>query len=126
MADIVVASYDALNRGEVDEAVAALADDAEWHESGALPGTGLYKGRDRIREFLEEFLASWGSFHQVIEETRESGERVAVMIHLTATGRESEVAVDARYAHLWTMRGGEATRVDAYYDREAALAALEP
>jgi ketosteroid isomerase-like protein len=126
MADIVVASYDALNRGEVDEAVAALADDAEWHESGALPGTGVYTGRGEIRDFLEEFLASWGSFHQVVEEAKVAGDRVAVLIHLTATGRESEVEVDARYSHLWTMRGERAVRVDAYYDREAALAALEP
>jgi uncharacterized protein len=124
--DAVVASYEALNDGDVDGAMSALAEDAEWHESEALPDTGVYRGREAIRSFLTEFLASWESFHQGIEETRETGDRVALFIHLTATGRGSSVEVDARYAHVWELSGGRGVRVDAYYDRDEALAAIEP
>ena len=121
---MVTDSYEALNRGDVDAAMEALAEDAEWHESEALPETGVYRGRAAIRSFLTEFLASWESFHQEIEETTVAGDRVAALIHLTATGRESSAEVDAHYAHVWQLRDGLGVRVDAYYDRAEALAAL--
>jgi ketosteroid isomerase-like protein len=124
--DVVVASYEALNNRDIDTAMEALAEDAEWHESEVLPDTGVYRGRDAIRLFLTEFLASWERFHQTVEDVREEGDRVLVMIHLEATGRESAADVDARYAHLWTVSGGRGIRVDAFYDRDQALAALSP
>lgn len=123
--DTVLASYAAVNRGDVPGAMEALHEDAEWHESGALPEPDVHIGREAIGDFLRDFLAQWESFHQEIVETRESGDRVAVFIHLTAVGRGSSAEVDARYAHLWTMREGLGARVDAYYDREAALAAIK-
>jgi uncharacterized protein len=122
----VVASYEALNEGDIDAAMDALAEDAEWHESEVLPDTGVYQGRDAIRAFLTEFLASWDRFHQTVEEVRQVGDRVLVMIHLEATGRGSAADVDARYAHLWTVSGGRGIRVNAFYDRDEALAALKP
>jgi ketosteroid isomerase-like protein len=124
--DAVVASYEALNRGDIDAAMEALAEDAEWHESEALPDTGVYRGREAIRSFLTHFLDSWERFHQTVEEVRAEGNRVLVMIHLEATGRGSAADVDAQYAHLWTVSGGRGIRVDAFYDRDEALAALNP
>jgi ketosteroid isomerase-like protein len=124
--DAVVASYEALNQRDIDAAMEALAEDAEWHESDVLPDTGVYRGREAIRTFLTDFLASWEHFHQTVEEVREEGDRVLVMIHLEATGRGSAANVDARYAHLWTTTGGQGIRVDAFYDRDEAAAALNP
>lgn len=125
-AETVAASYEAVNRGDVPSAMEALHADAEWHESGALPEPDVHVGRPAIGSFLADFLAQWESFHQEIVETREAGDRVAVFIHLTAVGRGSSAEVDARYAHVWTMRDGLGARVDAYYDRAEALAAIEP
>jgi ketosteroid isomerase-like protein len=124
--DVIVASYEALNDGDIDSAMDALAEDAEWHESEVLPDTGVYRGREAIRSFLTDFLASWERFDQTVEELRQKGDRVLVLIHLEATGRGSAADVDARYAHLWTVSGGRGIRVDAFYDRDEALAALKP
>jgi uncharacterized protein len=125
-AETVISSYEAVTRGDVPAAMEALHEDAEWHESGALPEPDIHVGRPAIGSFLADFLAQWESFHQEIVETREAGDRVAVFIHLTAVGRGSRAEVDARYAHIWTMRDGLGARVDAYYDRDEALAAIEP
>jgi uncharacterized protein len=122
----VLASYEALNRGDIDGTVAALASDAEWHESPALPDAGVFRGRDAVRAFLEQFLESWQDLHQEIEDVVVEGDRAALMIHLEARGRGSGVEVDARYAHVWTVRDGAGVRVDAYDDREAALRAIKP
>jgi ketosteroid isomerase-like protein len=124
--DVIVASYEALNEHDIDAAMEALAEEAEWHESEVLPDTGVYRGKGAIRSFLTHFLDSWERFHQTVEETRTEGDRVLVMIHLEATGRGSAADVDARYAHLWTVSGGRGIRVDAFYDRDEALAALSP
>ena len=119
-------SYDALNSGDIEATLAVLAPDAEWHESSALPDAGSYRGRDALRAFLEDFLQSWERFHQEVEEVIVEGDRAALMIHLTARGRGSGAEVDARYAHVWTLRDGLGVRVDAYYDRDAALRAIRP
>jgi uncharacterized protein len=121
----VLASYEALNRGDIDATVAALAPDVEWHESPALPDAGVFQGRDAVRAFLERFLESWQDLQQEIEDVVVEGDRAALMIHLRARGRGSGAWVDARYAHVWTVRGG-AVRVDAYDDRESALRAITP
>lgn len=122
----MLASYEALNHGDIDGALAVLAPDVEWHESAALPDAGVFRGRDAVRAFLEQFLESWQELHQEIEEVVVEGDRAALMIHLTARGRGSGAQVDARYAHVWTLRDAEGVRVDAYDDRAAALRAIRP
>lgn len=123
--EVVCSSYEAVNRGDIEAAMEALAEDAEWYESGALPEPDVHRGREAIGSFLGEFLAQWESFDQEIIETREAGDKVAVVIHTTATGRLSNLELDARYAHVWTMRDGKGVRVDAYYQPEEALAAIQ-
>jgi ketosteroid isomerase-like protein len=124
--DALKRSYESLNRGDIAAALDVLDPDAEWHESSALPDTGSFRGRQEIEAFLVEYLESWDEFQQEMEELVAAGDKVAVFLHLTARGRASGVAVDQRYAHVWTMRDGKGVCVDAYYDRDQALARLDP
>ena len=117
-------SYAALNRRDIDGTVAVLHDDAKWVEHSDLPEAGSYRGRETIRAFLEQFLDSWDNFEQQIEDVREADDCVLLFIRLTARGKGSGIDVESRYAHLWVMREGRGVRVDAYYDRDSALAAL--
>jgi len=117
-------SYAALNRRDIDATVAVLDEDAKWVEHSDLPEAGSYRGRETIRAFLEHFLDSWDNFEQQIEDVREADDCVLLFIRLTARGKGSGIDVESRYAHLWVMRDGRGVRVDAYYDRESALAAL--
>ena len=79
----------------------------------------------RSAHFLEQFLDSWDDFEQQIEEVHaEDGLRAAVHPRSPRSGAGSGIDVESRYAHLWVMREGRGVRVDAYYDRESALAAL--
>ena len=125
-ADVVrlKSSYEALNRKDIDATIAVLHEDATWEEHSELPEAGSYRGVGPIRAFLEQFLESWEHFHQEIEEEIVRGPCALLFIHLEASGKGSGIEVDSRYAHLWQLRDGRGTRVDAYYDREQALAAL--
>lgn len=118
-------SYEALNRRDIDGTVAVLHDDATWVEHSELPEAGSYQGATTIRSFLEHYMESWESFHQEIEEDVVRGHCALLFIHLEARGRGSGIEVNSRYAHLWQLRDGRGARVDAYYDRAQALAALQ-
>jgi ketosteroid isomerase-like protein len=117
-------AYESLNEGDVDSALAVLADDAEWCEHSDLPEAGLYRGRDAIRAFLASFLESWEEFQQETEDVLTGEDCVLVLLRSRVRGAGSGINVEARYAHLWTMRNGRGIRVDAYLDPDEALAAL--
>jgi ketosteroid isomerase-like protein len=123
-ADLIRSSYGALNRGDVQAALAALHRDAVWTESAELPGADSFEGREAIENFLGGFLEQWDVFHQEVTSVIAEGDRALAMITLTAIGRESGAQVRANYAHLWTMREGLGAAVDAFYDPEKALAEL--
>jgi len=120
----VESSYDALNRGDIDGTVAVLHDDAKWVEHSDLPEAGTYEGVATIRSFLEHYMESWEEFRQEIEDKVVRGPCVLLFIHLHARGKGSGIEVDSGYAHLWKLSEGRGARVDAYYDRDLALAAL--
>jgi ketosteroid isomerase-like protein len=123
-ADILRESYEALNRGDIPGTVAVLDEDAEWHEHSELPEADSYRGRDSIRSFLERFLESWDEFRQEIEDLLVDDGKVLVLLHMVGQGKGSGIPVEARYAHLWTMRDGRGVRIDTYTDRDEALKAL--
>jgi len=123
--ETIRASYAALNKGDMQGALFALHRDAVWRESAEFPDGDQFEGRTAIERLLEGFLEQWDLFHQEVESTVGKGNRVLVNIHMTAVGLESRAEVNAHYAHLWTMRDGLGVEVDAYYDPEKALRALE-
>ena len=118
-------AYEALNTGDAPGALAVLDDEAEWHEHSDLPEAGCYRGRATIQSFLESFLDSWEAFVQEIEDVVDVDDKVAIYLHMHGRGKGSGIAVETRYAHVWTMRGGRGVRVDAYYDRDRAREALQ-
>jgi ketosteroid isomerase-like protein len=117
-------AYEALNHGDIECALAVLDENAEWTEHSDIPEAGTYRGRNAIRAFLQSFLESWQEFDQEIEDMITGEGRVLIMLCSRVRGRGSGINVEAAYAHLWTMEGGRAVRVDAYFDRDQGLRAL--
>jgi ketosteroid isomerase-like protein len=124
--EAIVSSYEALNRGDLEETIAILAPDVVWRESAQLPGAGELRGREAVREFLTDFLDSWERFEQTVERTVTEGDRVAVVIRARTVGRGSGAEVETRYAHVWTVRDGLGVCVDGYRDADEALEAVAP
>ena len=122
--EILRSAYEALNQGDIEGAIAALDEDAEWTEHSDLPEAGVYRGREAIRAFLLHFLESWQEFRQETEELIAGESCVLIMLRSRQRGKGSGIDVEARYAHLWTMKDGRGVRVDAYFDRKEALREL--
>jgi ketosteroid isomerase-like protein len=60
--------------------------------------------------------------HFGAEDIRDAGDDVVAFVRMRARGKGSGIEVEARIAHLWTMRDGKGVRVRVL-ERDAALEA---
>jgi ketosteroid isomerase-like protein len=124
--EIVRATTEAINRGDLDQALEAAHEDfeADWSNSIA-PHGGVYQGRERVRELFAAFLEAWEEFRWDLQEIIEVDEaRVLAVNRVRGGGRGSGVEVDATGAQLWTITGGEVCSVKLYQSKADALEAV--
>jgi ketosteroid isomerase-like protein len=70
-----------------------------------------------------EWLSSWDAFRLEAEAFLRAGDKIVVLVVLHGQGKGSGAEVATATAHVWTMRRGQAIRVEAYMNRAKALAA---
>jgi len=117
-------AYAALSRGDVD-AVLQVCDpgiECQLPEGGL--NTGILRGHQAMRAFLEGYIESFESFRMEPEEIMDAGDRVLVFLRVLGRGRGSGIDLEVRPAHLWTVRGGKGVRVEAFTEQSRG-AALE-
>jgi len=77
---------------------------------------------------FRDWVNAWHGYYTQADEYRElDAERVLVLNHSGGRGRASGLnlgAMQAEGATLFHVRGGEVTRLVAYWDRQRALADL--
>ena len=96
---------------------AGLAEDIEWHEAEGMPYGGVHRGRDAIAQnVLGPLLADIPDFALAPEEFLASGDKVAVVVRYTGTGKETGKPLDLRVVHVWDVREGQAARFRQFAD----------
>jgi uncharacterized protein len=116
--------YDAFNRGDMEVAFELFDPEIEWSEGTDVPEPQVYHGHDGVRRQQERFREAWESFSIEPEEFIEMGEQLVVIAKLVGRGKGSGVEVEARGAHVWTVRDGKAVRLEMYGDPAKALEAV--
>lgn len=113
--DIVRGIYEAFGSGDMDR-VAALIADAEWEEADGMPYGGRYRGAEEVfANVFARIAADVENFSARPDELMPAGEdRVLALGRYTGSGRAG--AVDAAYAHVWTVRGGRIVKFVQYAD----------
>ena len=86
--------------------------------SETIRGIGL------LGESMQRFLAAWNDMAWAADRFIPFENGVVVMFTARGRGKGSSVEVEARWAHVWTFRGGKATKVEGYMDRDEALRAV--
>jgi ketosteroid isomerase-like protein len=122
--ETIRAAYEAVNRGDWDNAFRATHPDFEWKTADRVPNAGTYHGPQEVRQFLEDQRKPFDEVRFEPEEFFERGERIVVFVLARFRPRGSSAMVETRIAHLWTMRDGKATRGEAFPTREEALQAV--
>jgi ketosteroid isomerase-like protein len=101
--------------------------DYEFHTGVHVPSIpSVVRGHDELRGWIRQWYEEpWEDRLQMSVERIEELEdgRVLALLKLTATGRESGVAVDNEYAHILTFRDGLCTQVDGFPTWTRAIAA---
>lgn len=114
---LVLAAYAAYGRGDIDAAVANLADDVVWIEPDEFPDGGRHDGRAAVHRYLRASYDGWRELHSEPTAARR-GDRVVVLHHahgVLVDGSPGEMTV----ADVFTVRDGEVVHMQAYADPAA-------
>jgi ketosteroid isomerase-like protein len=94
----------------------------EVHDPPIGPDSQVYLGHQGMRTALANVQQSFDEVRFEAEDFLEAGDDVVAFVRMRGRGKGSGIEVEARIAHLWTMRGGKGVRVRVL-EREAALEA---
>ena len=105
--------YDAFNRRDIDEVLAALAPDVDW--PNAWEG-GRVVGHDAVRAYwLRHFGQIDGRVYPVGFSVGEDG-RISVQVHQVVRGLDGSLIADRTVTHVYTFREALVERMDVVED----------
>jgi ketosteroid isomerase-like protein len=89
-------------------------------------GERVLSGVEGLEQFVEAIELDFSEFRYDADEIVEIGDdRVLVLGSIFARGRATKMPVSGDFGHIWTVRNGRASHVEAYRDRERAREAAE-
>ena len=105
--DLLLAGYEAWNRGDRDAWLALLDPEIQIETSGVFPDLAPeYHGHKRAAKFWSQMLEPWEEFQIEVERIEEESEIVAAGIRFRARGSDSGVEVDMRFGNGIRIRDG--------------------
>ncbi len=125
-AQIVVGVFENTNARDFEAVMDAYADDVvlRFHGGSAGVGGDGAVGKKAVGEWFGDWFRTFDSDYRFeMEETRNWGDRVLVVVTHNTRGRASGVPVTLRGAWIFRLLGGKIVRFDAYADRAEALQA---
>jgi ketosteroid isomerase-like protein len=102
----------------------AFRDDVEVVWAADIPDVGTYHGLAGLEASARQWFSAWDELRIEAEKFIDLGERVLVLITVYGRGKDSSIETEGKYAQLWTMRAGKATRFVGYTDWADALEAV--
>jgi ketosteroid isomerase-like protein len=111
----------AFNEEGPDAVLEFFAEDVEIYDPD-LPGDGIVRGREQVREVMQLMLSGTEASHVREFEVIPSGDRVVALTHTYLRGEGGAPEVEVRDAHTMTFRDGKVVYWRLYVDRNEALA----
>ena len=105
-----------------DPQLERLDPDFEIHDHD-VPDADVYRGRDGYLKWVADWGEAWDDFKMEPERWIDAGDKVVLILSLTAKGRGSGVEVTRRDGMVWTLRDGKPVRIDYYNNERDALEA---
>ena len=81
---------------------------------------GIFHGRERLRRFVEGQVALFEDLRCDPEEFIDAGDQIVVPMCLSGKARSSGLPFEYHAIHVWSIQGGEATRLRLYESRAKA------
>jgi ketosteroid isomerase-like protein len=87
-----------------------------------LEGT-VYRGLEGLARGWREWLAAWASYRLDVDEFVDAGDKIVVLVRVTARTVRDNVIMHHTPGAVWTIRDGKVAAVHFYLDRSEALEA---
>ena len=88
------------------------------------PDQQIYPGVEGAMQFNAEWADAWDGWELEVEDYLDAGERVVVILNQRGRSKATGIPVDMRFAQVWTLRDGQAIRMQMYASPEEALEAV--
>jgi ketosteroid isomerase-like protein len=120
--------YAAIARRDFDAVLELMDPDIESHNPPEVPEAGVHRGHDAVRRDWEQTFELFEDFSIDVEQYFDAGDELVVFLLYRGRARGSSADIEAKMAHVWTIRDGKAIRLRQYLDRGEALeaAGLKP
>ena len=118
-------AVEAFNRKDADAFVALASPEVKWEDAMFSSGVSqTHRGRDELREWLNEVEEAWESIHVEVEEITEAGDdRAFAELFLTGRGAGSGVETELRVWQVNWFVDGKTARRQVFLERAEALEA---
>jgi hypothetical protein len=122
------AFYAALGRGDAPGALALLHDELEWTEAERFPYfSGTWRSPEAVQKNLLQPLArDWDDFRVTAKDFVAEDDQVVSFGAYSGVYKATGRAMEAAFAHRWTVRDGRIAAFAMYADTAKVLEALAP
>jgi len=123
--ELIQAFIEAYNAGEIDVTMDLCAVDVEaFPDASVFPETRPLVGRDEFGAFLKETRSAWVAARAVTKEALNADpDRVLVRTDWGGEGISSGVETYSNLSAIYTIRDGQISRADYFFDHDKALKA---
>jgi ketosteroid isomerase-like protein len=124
--ELVRELFETYNAWDLDAHLALYAPDAEFvPDASTFTEAAPVQGRDEIRAWLEEAANAWVAPRYVLIEVLALGtDRVLARGEWGGQGAGSGIETYSSLTGVWTVRHGQISRVEFFFDHDAALKAV--
>ena len=85
---------------------------------------GAYNSRSEVRAFLEGFAQAIGGLHVEVQEVRDLGETILLVVIQSGKGTSSGVPIEQPFTYILAFEDDRCVRWRIYADHEKALEAV--
>lgn len=105
---------------------AALAPSFEWTEAAGFPYAGTYHSLEEVgKNVFARLGTEWIDYRAETESFFDAGDTIIVTGYYKGTYAKSGGVMNARFAHIWTFRGGKIVKYIQNVDTKKVWDAME-
>jgi uncharacterized protein len=125
---LVQSMYAAYGRGEIDNVVAEMTRDVEWHSGGIQQDHALFgprEGHDNVRDFFRQTFETFEFSEFAPREFYADKDKVFVLGNYAMTARRTGRQFASDFVHIFTLRDGRVSKFREMTDTARLLAATQ-